>query len=90
MQQQLSEPFSAFVFGRLGTRVLERQALGVPAVLRGNLVHETMFRLYQDLPSADTIRQAGDDEVTAAVRDAADGALRRTPERMGGCIKSSQ
>jgi probable DNA repair protein len=77
VQQQLSEPFSAFAFGRLGARVLERQALGVPAVLRGNLVHETMFRLYRDLPSADAIREATDEEVATAVSDAADGALRR-------------
>ncbi|MBT8081247.1 MAG: PD-(D/E)XK nuclease family protein [Gammaproteobacteria bacterium] len=77
VQQQLSEPFSAFAFGRLGARVLERQALGVPAVLRGNLVHETMFRLYHDLPTADTVRAASDDEVRAAASEAADGALRR-------------
>ena len=77
VQQQLSEPFSAFAFGRLGTRVLDRQALGVPALLRGNLVHETMFRLYHDLPSAATIREAADEAVTTAARAAADGALRR-------------
>ncbi len=77
VQNQLSEPFTAFAFGRLGVRAIDKQAIGIPALLRGNLVHDTMFRLYQDLPSAAEIRRAGDDELHAAVGEAADGAVRR-------------
>ncbi len=77
VQRQLSEPFAAFAVGRLGVRVLDRQALGIPALLRGNLVHETLYRLYQDLPSAQVIRAISDAQLGEQVGAAVEGALRR-------------
>ena len=77
VQRQMTEPFGAFVHGRLGVRGLDPQALGIPALLRGNLVHDTLFRLYRELPSAAQLRQVGDDELVATVAPAADAALQR-------------
>ena len=77
IQRQLSEPFSAFAFGRLGIRGIDQQALGIPALLRGNLVHDTMYRLYPELPSAAELRAWNDDQLATAAGEAADAALQR-------------
>ena len=77
IQHQLSEPFSAFAFGRLGVRSIDRQAVGIPALLRGNLVHDTMFRLYHGLPSADELRKISDSELVFAIGEAAEAATQR-------------
>ena len=77
VQRQMSEPFGAFAHGRLGIRGLDPQAIGIPALLRGNLVHDALFRFYQDLPSAAQLRQVGDDALIAAVSDAAGAAIQR-------------
>jgi len=77
VQRQLSEPFTAFAFSRLGIRDIDRQALGVPASLRGNLIHDTLYRLYQELPSATKLRQIPDEDLLSRVRIAADGAVQR-------------
>jgi probable DNA repair protein len=77
IQRQMSEPFSAFAYGRLGIRGIDPQALGVPALLRGNVVHDTLYRLYQDLPSAEELRGWSDAELRSAILAAADGALQK-------------
>jgi probable DNA repair protein len=77
VQWQLSEPFTAFAFSRLGIRDIDIQALGVPPSLRGNLVHDTLYRLYQDLPSVATLRSVSDDALTSQVRVAVNGAMQR-------------
>ena len=77
IQRQLSEPFAAFAYGRLAVRPLERQALGVPASLRGQLVHDALYRLYQDLPSAAALRDCDDATLRGNVASAVEGALRR-------------
>ena len=77
VQRQLSEPFAAFAFSRLGIRDIDRQALGVTPSLRGNMVHDTLYRLYQDLPSVAALRQISDDDLASRVRVAVDGALQR-------------
>ena len=51
IQRQLSDPIAAFVSGRLGVRNLQTQATGVPPSLRGNIVHDALYRLYQDRPT---------------------------------------
>lgn len=81
VQRQLSEPFSAFAFGRLGIRGIDRQALGIPALLRGKVVHDTLYRLYQHLPSAADLRAMTASELAAAIGIAADGALQRHLQR---------
>ncbi|HSG96504.1 MAG TPA: hypothetical protein VLA11_00755, partial [Woeseiaceae bacterium] len=77
IQRQMSEPFSAFAYGRLGIRGIDPQALGVPALLRGNVVHDTMYRFYQDLPSAKELRQRSEAELHSAISAATDAALQK-------------
>ena len=77
IQQQLSEPFLAFAYGRLGVRPIDRQALGIPPLLRGNLVHDALYRLYQDRPSAAKLRSVSDGELGESVAAAVRRAVRR-------------
>lgn len=56
IQRQLNDPISTFVQGRMGARVIYPQAIGIPAMMRGNLIHDALYNLYIDLPSSDTIR----------------------------------
>jgi len=88
IQQQLTEPFAAFVQGRLGARWLDRQATGIPALLRGNVVHDTMFRLYQDVPGAAALREMTDDELGARIKAAADAAMQRHMRNSDAVLRS--
>ena len=91
MQNQLSDPFTAFAYGRLGITRLPPIVHGVSAGLRGAIVHDALQALYRGLPDRDAL--SGWDAATvsrhteAASRSAvarhlrhADGALRRLLE----------
>jgi hypothetical protein len=75
VQRQLTEPFAAFAFNRLGIRNVDRQSLGVTPSLRGTMIHDTLYRLYQDLPSAAALRQISDNDLASNIRVAVEGAL---------------
>jgi probable DNA repair protein len=51
IQNQLTNPVAAFLGGRLGVRPLDEQARGLPALLRGNLIHDALYQLYFERPS---------------------------------------
>jgi ATP-dependent helicase/nuclease subunit B len=51
IQHQLTEPFAAFVYGRLGVRPLQSFEHGLAASLRGSLIHDALHALYHDLPA---------------------------------------
>jgi ATP-dependent helicase/nuclease subunit B len=55
IQCQLTEPIAAFIGSRLGVRTLDEQASGLPALLRGNLIHDALYSLYLDKPSREEI-----------------------------------
>lgn len=55
LQLQMSDPIAAFIAGRLGVRTLQPQASGIPAPIRGNIIHDALHRLYVDCPSRSTI-----------------------------------
>jgi len=55
IQSQLTEPVAAFIGARLGVRTIDEQASGLPALLRGNLIHDALYSLYFDKPSRDDI-----------------------------------
>ncbi len=88
VQRQLSEPFAAFVQGRLGARFLDRQAVGIPAWLRGNLVHDTLYRAYQQIGGADELRAIDDRDLRNRVAAAADGALQRHERNADAVLRS--
>jgi probable DNA repair protein len=52
LQYQLTEPFSAFVRGRLGVRLLPTFGPGLTAQFRGSLVHDVLRYLYAELPDS--------------------------------------
>jgi hypothetical protein len=55
IQNQLTDPIAAFLGGRLGVRSLDEQTDGLPALLRGNLIHDALYQLYFDKPSRNDI-----------------------------------
>ena len=62
IQLQFVEPFSAFVMGRLGVRRLFPVEPGLPANIRGSLIHSALQKLYQDCPTQAEIRAWQDSE----------------------------
>ncbi len=51
LQRQFSEPFSAFVHGRLGVRPLDPFLKGLSPSLRGSVIHNALHNLLADDPS---------------------------------------
>ncbi|MCO4810280.1 MAG: PD-(D/E)XK nuclease family protein [Gammaproteobacteria bacterium] len=62
IQNQLTDPIAAFLGGRLGVRALDEQTDGLPALLRGNLIHDALYQLYIEKPSRDDIQRWTDCE----------------------------
>tara|TARA_Y100000389_G_C17466746_1_gene526342 strand:- start:1907 stop:4498 length:2592 start_codon:yes stop_codon:yes gene_type:complete len=56
IQQQHEDPISAFLFGRLGINIIYPQVVGLPASMRGSIIHQALYKLYIDLPSRESIR----------------------------------
>lgn len=77
IQQQLTEPLSAFIGGRLGVSLLQPQASGLNAALRGTILHDVLHRLYAELPSRDVIAGWQTGERNQRITAAVDGALYR-------------
>ena len=77
IQRQLNDPISAFVHARLGARSIYPQAIGIPAPMRGNLVHDALYKMYIDLPSSADIRNWRGEELTARIDDAVNVAFAR-------------
>lgn len=51
IQNQMSEPFTAFAFGRLGIRYLLPLFNGLAANIRGTLIHDALHVLYSEAPT---------------------------------------
>ena len=77
IERQIRDPISAFVLSRMGARVIYPQAVGIPAPMRGNLIHDALYNLYIDLPSSETIRSWKDKELSDRVDAALDFAFAR-------------
>lgn len=75
IQNQLTDPIAAFLGGRLGVRSLDEQSDGLPALLRGNLIHDSLYQLYLDRPSRDEI--AGWEDIDQRIGHAIDFAFTR-------------
>ena len=75
IQNQLTDPIAAFLGGRLGVRALDEQTDGLPALLRGNLIHDALYQLYFDKPSRDDI--AGWTDIEHRISGAIDFAFGR-------------
>ncbi len=77
IQLQLTEPFAAFAYGRLGIRPLQAQAEGLPPWLRGNLIHDVLFRVYRDFPSSEQLRLLSDEALAQRVNAGAEAVFQR-------------
>lgn len=51
LQCQMNDPSAAFIQGRLGAKAVEPQVTGLPASLKGSLIHDALHHLYVDCPS---------------------------------------
>lgn len=71
VQRQLSEPFSAFAYGRLGIRPLPRMMYGIPASQRGRLIHAALADLYGDVTSRDDLQRIDTQDLEARRQKAA-------------------
>jgi len=77
IQRQLTEPFSAFAFGRLGINTIQAISFGLSASLRGNLIHDALRKLYSDLPSRADIASWGGDDLLGRINAALDKSFWR-------------
>ena len=77
IQRQLNNPMGAFVTGRLGVRNLQPQAVGLPASLRGNIIHEALYRLYRDKPTHHDLSAWNDETLSVRIEDAVESAFSR-------------
>jgi probable DNA repair protein len=77
LQRQLTDPIAAFVVGRLGVKTLQPQAVGLPASLRGSIIHDALYRLYSDTPSSADISGWPDHEMAARTEKALNFAFAR-------------
>lgn len=75
---QWSEPFAAFAYGRLGVRDLERFQSGLPASLRGTVMHDALFELLRERPSQRSVAEWSDVDRRQRIDRAVDRALLRT------------
>jgi len=78
VQRQVTDPFSAFAYGRLRVTELESVTVGLSPALRGSLIHKALYMLFAEKPSQDEIRKWLDDGLLQErVLDASDNALKR-------------
>lgn len=77
IQNQISDPVTTFVVNRMSARRIYPQAVGIPAPLRGNLIHDALYQLYIDLPSSEGIASWSVDELKIRVDKALDYAFVR-------------
>lgn len=75
VQQQATEPFAAFVYGRLGVRRADAIEAGITAKVRGNLVHDALHNLFSDLPAQAQICNWSSEELERRIGSAVDAAL---------------
>ena len=75
INRQMSEPFSAFVFGRLGVRWMQGFTAGIAPNIRGNLVHNALFDLYAHKPSQADILDWDEAQVRNRIANAVDRAF---------------
>lgn len=77
IQRQCSEPFAAFVSGRLGVSRLQAIAAGLSPMMRGNLIHSALYYLNESRPSQETIRNWDQQETEKRIANAVARAFKR-------------
>ena len=75
LQLQLTDPFAAFAYGRLGVRRIDIFSAGLSPLARGNLVHGALNALYHDLPNRTEIESWEATQLDRRIEDAVATAL---------------
>jgi hypothetical protein len=87
IQRQLTEPFSAFAFGRLGVKTIQAISFGLSASLRGNLIHDALRKLYTDLPARADIASWDSDELLGRINAALDKSFWRQMQNINPVLR---
>jgi probable DNA repair protein len=87
VQQQLDEPLTAFIRGRLHARPLYSQAVGIPPPMRGNLIHDALYHLYHDLPQRSAIANWGGDDLRGRIAAAVEFAFARHERQLDDVLQ---
>jgi probable DNA repair protein len=87
VQRQRDEPFSAFVLDRLGARLIVPQAVGITALMRGDIIHNALHKLFVDLPDSTAIQAWHDDDVSSRINAALDSAFARHQRNTGAVLQ---
>jgi ATP-dependent helicase/nuclease subunit B len=87
INRQLSEPFSAFAFGRLGVRWLQAFTAGIAANVRGSLVHDALFNLYAERPSHSIICNWDEAELQTRIDAAVEQTFQRHERYADGVLR---
>ncbi len=87
IQRQLTEPFSAFAFGRLGISTIQAISFGLSASLRGNLIHDALRKLYSDLPSRADIASWDGDDLLGRINAALDRSFWRQMQNINPVLR---
>ncbi len=77
INKQLSEPFSAFAFGRLEVTRMQSFTAGIAPNVRGNLVHAALSNLYAHRPAQKDIQAWDATKTSQRIEQAIDKAFAR-------------
>lgn len=77
INRQCTDPFAAFACGRLGIRWMAAFQGGIPARIRGSLVHDALQRLYDDHPDQASIARWSASERQQRIAKALERPFRR-------------
>ena len=75
VQRQVTEPFSAFVYGRLGVTRPDAIETGIAANVRGNIIHNALHTLFAERPTQADIRNWDAPNLAQRLGSAIDSAL---------------
>ncbi len=75
VQRQSTEPFAAFVYGRLGVQHLDAIETGLSASLRGSIIHNALHNLLTERPTQAEMKAWQDEELVQRIGSAIDNAL---------------
>ena len=87
IQRQMTEPFAAFAFGRLGVNNIQPISFGLSASLRGNLIHDALRQLYSELPSRHDIASWDKDELEGRLAAALDKSYWRPMQNIDPVLR---
>lgn len=75
VQRQTQEPFTAFVYGRLGVKIPQAIESGISAGLRGNITHSALCILFAECPTLPDIRRWDATNIAQRLGSAIDAAI---------------